>query len=262
MPLTGFEATTATHEGVTRTVYRRGTGPGVVIIHEVPGITPTVAAFARRVAGAGFTVFMPHLFGVPGKPMTPAYAMAELARCCIRKEFAVLAARKSSPVTQWLRALCRAVHGELGGRGVGALGMCMTGNFALALMVDEAVMAPVLAQPSLPFPIGAERRCGLHLSDSDLSRVKARVANGSVRVLGLRFTADRMVPRQRFARLRSELGTGFEAIEIDSSRGNPHGIPVTAHSVLTHDLVDVEGHPTREALDRVLAFFREQLTGD
>ena len=259
MPLVDFAETIATHEGVTRTVYRRGEGPGVVVMHEVPGITPPVAAFGRRVADAGFTVFMPHLFGVPGRPLTPGYAVAELARCCVRKEFAVLAARRSSPVTNWLRALCRSVHAELGGRGVGAIGMCMTGNFALALMVDDAVMAPVLCQPSLPFPLGAERRCGLHLSDADLVRVKARVSSGVVKVLGLRFTADRMVPRQRFARLRSELGTGFEAIEIDSSRGNPHDIPITAHSVVTNDLVDREGHPTREALDRVIEFFRERL---
>src|SRR5262245_20663824 len=121
MPLEGFDETTATLSGVTRTVYRRGTGPGVVVMHEWPGITPTVAAFARRVADAGFTVFAPHLFGVPGKPMTPAYAVSELARCCVRKEFAVLAARRSSPVTDWLRELCRSVHAELGGRGVGAL---------------------------------------------------------------------------------------------------------------------------------------------
>lgn len=258
MTLEGFTEGTFTHEGATRAVYRRGAGPGVVIMHEIPGITPPVAAFARRVADAGFTAVMPVLFGTPGKPFSTPYAVGQLLRACVSREFAVLAARRSSPITNWLRALCRSVHAELGGKGVGAIGMCLTGNFALTLMVDPSVMAPVLSQPSLPFAIGRERRAGLHISDEDLAVVKARVAEGAC-VLGLRFTADPMVPKERFERLRAELGPGFEGIEIDSSRGNPHGIPSTAHSVVTLDLVDREGHPTRAALDRVLGFFEERL---
>ncbi len=258
MTLEGFTESTFSHEGSTRAVYRRGSGPGVVIMHEIPGITPPVAAFARRVADAGFTAVMPLLFGTPGKPLSTPYALGQLARACVSREFAVLASRRSSPITDWLRALCRSVHAELGGKGVGAIGMCLTGNFALTLMVDPAVMAPVLSQPSLPLPIGRERRAGLHISDEDLAVVKARVAQGAC-VLGLRFTADPAVPAERFEHLRAELGSGFEGIEIDSSKGNPHGISEKAHSVVTNDLVDREGHPTRAALDRVLSFFEERL---
>jgi dienelactone hydrolase len=256
--LEGFTSAPFTHDGVTRAVYRRGEGPGVVVMHEVPGITPPVAAFARRVAAAGFTVFVPHLFGTPGKPASALYTATELGRACISREFAVLATRRASPITTWLRALCRRVHAELGGKGVGALGMCLTGNFALALMVDDAVMAPVLSQPSLPFSVGAERCAALHLSDDDLAVVKRRAAAGCT-VLGLRFTGDLMSPAARFERLRAELGEAFEAIEIDSSPGNPHRIRRLAHSVLTEDLVDQVGHPTHAALERVLAFFAERL---
>jgi hypothetical protein len=127
------------------------------------------------------------------------------------------------------------------------------------LMVDEWVMAPVLSQPSLPFPFGAERRAALHVSDSDLEIIKDRVARDGCKVLGLRFTGDPLCPPERFERLRSELGEGFEGIEIDSSKGNPHGNPSSAHSVVTKDLVDEEGHPTRAALDRVMSFFEERL---
>jgi dienelactone hydrolase len=256
--LSGFTASPFTHEETTRTIFRRGEGPGVVIMTEIPGITPTVQAFAERVAAEGFTVFLPHLFGPPGKPLTTGYALAQIARVCINREFTVLAARGASPITTYLRALCRSVHAELGGKGVGAIGMCMTGNFALSLMVDPVVMAPVLSQPSLPFPIGAARRAGLHLSDADLAVVKQRTAAG-VTVLGLRFTHDPTCPGERFARLRDELGAGFEGIEIDSSPGNAHGIKGSAHSVVTTDLVDEAGHPTHTALLRVLAFFRERL---
>lgn len=257
--LEDFVRTEFTHDGRTLPVWRRGEGPGVVVIHEVPGITPAVARFGRRVADAGFTVAMPELFGTVGKGYG-ANVVGQLLRACVAREFHVLAAHGSSPITDWLRAVARSLHEELGGPGVGAIGMCLTGNFALTLMVDPWLMAPVLSQPSLPFGLGRERRAGLHLSPEDLAVAKKRAAAGAG-VLGMRFTGDPLVPRERFETLRREFGEHFEAIEIDSSPGNPHGIPRTAHSVVTKDLVDKEGHPTRQALERVLAFFGERLGG-
>jgi len=258
MALDGFDSFTVADGGAARTVYTRGAGPGVVVMHEIPGITPQVAAFARRVAADGFRVYLPHLFGEPGRPISNGYLLGQMARACISREFAVLASRQSSPLTEWLRALCRRAHGECGGPGVGAVGMCITGNFALALMVDETVMAPVLSQPSLPFGFTAAQRGALHVSDEQLAVVKQRAAGGCT-VLGLKFTHDPLCPPQRFATLRRELGAGFEGIEIDSGPGNPHGLTRRAHSVLTTDLVDEAGHPTRAALDRVLGLFRERL---
>ena len=257
--LADFTQYTFTHEGESYPVYRRGSGPAVVVIHEIPAITPQVADFARRVADAGFTAIMPALLGNPGRGYDPLHIAGSIARACIRREFTVLATRQSSPITDWLRALCRAVHAECGGRGVGAVGMCLTGNFALSLMVDPVVMAPVLSQPSLPFGITRAQKRDLHVTDAELAIIKQRVAEEDVKVLGLRFTWDAMCPKARFDRLREELGDGFEAIEIDSSPTNRDGIPVYAHSVLTKDLVDKAGHPTRIALDRTLVFFREQL---
>lgn len=256
--LAGFTSTELTHDGKTRTVYRRGSGPGVLIMHEIPGIHPDVVRFAERVADAGFTVAMPNLFGTPGQPLSGTYIAGQMLRACVNREFAVLAAHSASPITEWLRALARSLYAETGGRGVGAIGMCLTGNFALALMVDPWMMAPVLSQPSLPFPFGAERRAGLHISPQQLAIVKQRVAEGCP-VLGMRFTRDPACPGERFQTLKRELGDGFEAIEIDSSPGNPFGIPKSAHSVVTKDLVDRDGHPTKAAMERVLQFFSEQL---
>jgi dienelactone hydrolase len=227
-------------------------------MHEIPGITPQVAEFGRRVAEAGFTAFLPHMFGTPGKPLSVPYVLREMGRACVSREFRVLARNESSPITDWLRALCRHAHAECGGAGVGAVGMCLTGNFALALMVDPSVMAPVLSQPSLPFGVSPSHRAALHLSEGDLREAKRRAGEGCG-VLGLRFTHDAMCPGTRFATLRREFGDGFEGIEIDSGPGNPHKIKRIAHSVLTTDLVDEEGHPTRAALERVLGFFRERL---
>jgi dienelactone hydrolase len=258
MALQGFDSFSFNHSGAMRTVYARGRGPAVVVMHEIPGITPQVEEFARRVADDGFRVYLPNLFGTPGKPISAAYVLGQMGRACISREFSVLARQESSPITDWLRALCRHAHGECGGPGVGAVGMCLTGNFALALMVDESVMAPVLSQPSLPFGLSKAHRAAIHLAPHDLAIAKQRAAAGCT-VLGLRFTNDPMCPAERFETLRREFGRGFEAIEIDSSPGNPHGIKRMAHSVLTTDLVDQEGHPTRAALHRVLELFREKL---
>ena len=126
------------------------------------------------------------------------------------------------------------------------------------MAVEPAVLAPVLSQPGLPFGVTPAKRAALALDPGDLASVKARTSEGLC-VLGLRFSRDRGSPPQRFARLRRELGDNFEAIVIDSSPGNPHGIRRNAHSVLTLELVDTPGHPTRAALDRVMAFLAERL---
>jgi dienelactone hydrolase len=258
-PLEGFRRSSFTSGGETRPVFEIGTGPAVIVIAEIPGITPEVAGFARRLANAGMTAVLPELFGEPGRSMTGAYAARVFFGACIAREFATLALDRTSPVTTWLRALARDAHTRCSGPGVGVVGMCFTGGFALGMMIDDDVVAPVLSQPSLPFPIGARRKAAPGVSDADFARVKERVAHGTC-VLGLRFSADVAVPAERFETLRRELGDGFVAVEIDSSPGNPHGIPRRAHSVLTNDLVDDPGHPTRAALDQVLEFLRERLT--
>jgi dienelactone hydrolase len=264
--LEGFDRTQFTFEGKTRDVFRAGTGPAVIVIAEMPGITPKVIEFARRVEALGCTVALPHLFGTPGRDalsegplQSVPYVLSSMVPACISREFHALATGKTSPVIDWLRALARSLHEECGGPGVGVVGMCFTGGFALAMMADAPVLAPVLSQPSLPFGIGANRKRDLGLSDDDLAKVKQKCAADDLTVLGLRFTGDTFVPHERFARLREELGDNFVGVEIDSSEGNPHGNPKRAHSVLTEHLVDEPGHPTRDALDQVLDLFRIRL---
>jgi dienelactone hydrolase len=257
--LDGFTETEFTHDGVTRPVYRGGSGPGVVVVHEIPGITPLVADFGRRLTAAGFTVAMPSLVGDPGRAMSGGYILKSFTQVCISKEFATWALNRTSPVITWLRALARDLHTQAGGPGVGAVGMCFSGGFALGMAVDAELLAPVLSQPSLPLPVGRARAGALGLSDADLARVKDRVANENLCVLGLRFSEDYRVPNARWHRYGAELGANFIGVDIDSSAGNPHGIKKSAHSVLTEELVDEPGHPTKDALDRVIAFFRERL---
>jgi dienelactone hydrolase len=225
---------------VVHPTYRKGTGPGVVVIAEIPGITPEVVAFAEEVVAQGFTVVLPHLFGQVPSASSPGAAVSTLVQVCIDREFNKLRLRETSPVATWLRSLARDLHAELGGPGVGAIGMCFTGGFALAMMVDDAVAAPVVAQPSLPFPIGRARAADLNLSPEDLDVVKRRAAAGC-RVLGLKFRDDVAVGT-RFDTLSREIGDAFIRVEL----------PGRQHSTLT-------AHRQQEAVDRVLAFLRETL---
>jgi dienelactone hydrolase len=241
--LSGWVKGSFTAAGITHDTYRKGSGPLVVVVHEVPGITPKVAAFAEEVVASGFTVVMPDLVGTPGKEMSNGYAMSSLAKVCVSKEFTAMASNKTSPIIGWLRALGRSLHQEVGGKGIGAVGMCFSGGFALGMMLDDHMLAPVLSQPSLPFPMGAKRAADLNLSPDDALVVKRRAEEGC-QVLGLRFTGDRLVGT-RFDSLRQLLGDAFIAIELPSSKK-------TDHSVLTEQRDD-------ESVRRVLSFFREKL---
>jgi dienelactone hydrolase len=255
--LDGYERATFTHGGRTHDVYRAGSGPAVVVVHEIPGIHPGVLDLAARLRTRGYTTYLPSLFGTPGSPDSRGAIAGSIAHVCISREFSVLADR-TSPVASWLQALAADAFRACGGSGVGAIGMCFTGGFALAMALEPAVLAAVLSQPALPAPIG-RRKAALGLDAADREQIATRTERGDLGVLALRFTEDRGCPRERFATLRRELGDGVETIEIDSSPGNPAGIRRRAHAVLTIDLVDEPGHPTRLALDRVLAFLDERL---
>jgi len=80
-----------------------------------------------------------------------------------------------------------------------------------------------------------------------------------LRVLGLRPGEPAFVPRERFAFLKERLGDGFVAVELRQEDGHPDGELPKSHSVLTGDLIDEPGEPTRAALDQVLDLFRRRL---
>jgi dienelactone hydrolase len=241
----------------TRPVWRRGAGPGVIIIHEMPGLHPLVIRFADRVAAAGMTVFCPSLFGEPGRPVSRGYALREMATAiCIRREFNVWSADQSSPIVDWLRALAAQAHVECGGKGVGAVGMCFTGNFALAMMTEPSVVAPVLSQPSMPIPAGSPvRGAGLGVAPAEIACARRRFVEEDLSMIGLRFHGDPFVPDARFDTLKRDFGDRFEAIEIDAKDARP-GSGMAAHSVLTLHLRDDDPEgPTKRAEQRVIAFF-------
>lgn len=241
--LDGWQRGEFTAAGFTHTTYRKGTGPGVVVVHEIPGITPGVLRFAEEVAAAGFTVVMPLLVGEVGRDVSQGYLASSMSKICVSREFTTMAMKKTSPVIAYLRALARQLHEDVGGPGVGAIGMCFSGGFALGMMLDDLMVAPVLSQPSLPFAMGRARGADLNLSPDDAVVIANRAAAGC-QVLGLRYTGDKLVG-DRFTSLRTLLGDAFVAVEFPSTKKSDH-------SVLTEQRQE-------DGVARVLGFLREKL---
>ena len=256
-PLEDFAHREITLEGETRTVYVAGSGPAVIVMTEMPGISPHVARFSRWVRDAGFSVYMPSLFGRDGAIPSAEEGAEIFRRACVSAEFRAFAANASSPVTQWLRALARRAHEECGGPGVGAIGMCFTGNFALSMMLEESVLAPVLSQPSLPLDDPA----GLEISPEELAAVGLRLERDDLCVLAYRFEGDRFCQAQRFDAYARALGNRFVGRVLPDNAANTKVPPffeshvACPHSVVTTHLIDEAGQPTIAARDEILAFF-------
>jgi dienelactone hydrolase len=261
-PLDDFTPRPITLEGVTKVVQLAGDGPAVIVMAEMPGISPQVARFARWVRDAGFSVYMPSLFGRDGAVPGVEDGTAVLQRMCVSAEFRAFAAGGSSPVTRWLMMLARQAHDECGGPGVGAIGMCFTGNFALTMMLEPSVLAPVLCQPSLPLDDAG----GLEIAPEELARVQRRLEREGLTVMGYRFDGDRFCPAQRFAAYAEALGDRFVPRVLPDTAANPETPPFfdqvvdSPHSVVTAHLIDEAGQPTVAARDEILSFFRFRLT--
>jgi dienelactone hydrolase len=260
-PLEDFDPRTVTFDGVAKVVHVAGAGPAVIVMAEMPGISPHVVRFSRWVRDAGFTVYMPSLFGRDGAVPNVEEGTVIFQRACLSAEFRAFAADESSPVTRWLRSLARMAHGECGGPGVGAIGMCFTGNFALTMMLEPSMLAPVLAQPSLPLDDPA----GLEIAPDELVAVRRRLERDDLTVMAYRFEGDRFCKAQRFAAYSRALGDRFVARVLPDSAANRDTPPffehvvASPHSVVTAHLIDEAGQPTIAARDEILAFFADRL---
>ncbi|HYD80086.1 MAG TPA: dienelactone hydrolase family protein [Paucimonas sp.] len=260
-PLEDFVAREIAFDGVAKKVYVAGAGPAVIVMTEMPGISPHVARFSRWVRDAGFTVYMPSLFGRDGAVPGAEEGVAVFRRACVSAEFRAFAANESSPLTVWLRALARLAHRECGGPGVGAIGMCFTGNFALTMMLEPAMLAPVLSQPTLPLNDPA----GLEIAPAELAAVRERLEREDLTVMAYRFRGDRFCTAQRFAAYAEALGDRFVARELPDEAASRETPPFFAqvvgcpHSVVTAHLIDEAGQPTVAARDEILGFFVRRL---
>ena len=253
--LDDFERLDVTYDDDKKRVYKTGAGAAVIVMTEMPGISPEVACFARWVRDAGFTVFMPSLFGRDGEPGTMELAIESMEAPCVRREFTAFANGTESPMVQWLRYLAADAHEECGGAGVGAIGMCFTGNFALAMMLETSVLAPVMCQPALP--LGDPASTGLR--PETLTQAKLRLDRDDLTILAYRFEGDSYCTAERFDAFDLALGDRFISRVLPDSAAAPNGWTGVPHSVVTTHLIDEEGQPTVAARDEILGFFEQRL---
>jgi dienelactone hydrolase len=258
--LEGWKQSPFTGGGRTHDVYEKGSGPGVVLIPEVPGLTPDVLGLAQHLVDSGFTVAVPSPFGTPGREGTVGYTLRTVARLCVSAEFRAFALDAHRPISDFLRAVAADLAARTPGAGVGVIGMCFTGGFALATAVDGSVLASVLSQPAVPFPTSRARRMDPGLSAAELDAVAARTTDDGLCVLGLRFSEDVSAPRARFAGLKEKLGDAFEVIELDSSAGNTGGYSKGAHSVLTGEVRTTPPNSAYDTREHVVDFLRRNIS--
>jgi len=241
---TSFTATTLSDHSITHDVYSRGEGKVCVIIQELPGIGQETFSLADKFVDRGYKVILPHLFGPIGK----ISVVGNLFRVfCMRKEFKLFATNQSSPIVDWLKALCTHVKAEENVAGVAVIGMCLTGNFAISLMAEDSVLAGYASQPSLPL----HKQNSLHLSEDDILKIRTKLDRVGPMYCG-RFIGDKLCAKQKFDLLERRFNDDAERLIL-------HRLPGKGHSILTLDFVDDAGDPTSQALAEIMTYFDTQL---
>jgi dienelactone hydrolase len=266
--LEGFEQFSFISGGVAHPVYYAGDyrDPPLLVLPEIAGFSPGLRLFAERLIAARFRVYMPWLFGPFGKRAPVRNALG----LCISREFAYLRAGVSSPVTTWLRALTAHISQHSGGTQVGAIGMCLTGAFAIPLIIDPRVAAAVAAQPSvsmsplyLAFGIESGKRASqLNVTDAEIAAARARLEAGEAHLLAVRCRPDPICPRAKLERLQLEFPVGLEVREY-AEAGERNCLGERPHATFTREYRIARDasaeHYSRRALADLVDFFDKHL---
>jgi dienelactone hydrolase len=207
--------------------------PSVMLMHEFPGIKKNLEKLANVLAEE-FRVVVPSIFGRDGSPSS----LDSIRQICVGREVHILARDGVSRSVGWLREFANDRVAGSSSRPFGVIGLCLTGNFALALAVDRRVAAAVVGEPAIPL-----RPSGLGLSRGDRDLVKKNV---DLRVQGYRFRRDCMSPAAKLTAAKELLDDRMRIYTLSSPSE-------TGHSTLTGD----DASPA--AIANVRAFLRERL---
>jgi dienelactone hydrolase len=261
VPPAGFAEFSFAHDGSAHQVFFLGDGPPVLVTHELPGLSPAALRFGRRLASAGFRVYLPLLFGKPGQDDW----RGSYRQLCVSREFGKLAAGVSAPIVDWLRALATALSTRHGNASVGAIGMCLTGAFVIPLILEPCVVAPIAAQPGAPFSpwfraVGIGRgpwMSQLNISDTDLLAASVRARADGVSLFAVRFESDRICPAERLDRLEAVFNG--QLVRRELAGGSFLRPPHATLTVEYERAGDEPTAPTRLLFNEVVQFLASRL---
>lgn len=258
----GFDSFSFEHGAYRHLVFEKGTGPAVVVMHELPGLSGPAVRFAERLVDAGFHVYLPLLFG---HAMQDA-SLTSFARLCISREFARLKVNVSAPVCDWLRGLVRKIGDESPDTKVGVIGMCLTGGFVIPMIMEPALGAGVISQPSVPFSF-AYLYLGVGKGDwmYELNVAKAAIDSAvdatkrrDIRLIVQHFKDDRLCPPERVELIKNWFGpcaTSYHYPKPSPQSKAPHALLTEEYDKAADD----PANSTRVAFQQVVAFLRAQL---
>ena len=205
-------------------VSQNGTRP-LIILHELPGMSPSFIKYCSEMADKGFKVYMPLMFKSPNTQMSNL----QTGLFCLTWEFKKLfrargSERHARPFTAWLIELVDFVGANNPDAKIGVVGMCLTGSFAIAAIAAPNVNAAVVCQPSHPFFFGIKT---LGLSNSQRTNAADR-AQTLTRpcAKGYRFKDDHISRESHMSAVQDLMRDTFER--------HPD-LPGKNHSTLTTD---------------------------
>jgi dienelactone hydrolase len=266
--LAGYEQFFFESQGIGHPVYYAGKpgDPMLLLLQEIAGFSPGLLLFAERLTNAGFRVSIPWIFGPFGRRAPVRNAI----RLCVSREFANLREGVSAPIATWMRALAAHLSSSNGGARIGAIGMCLTGAFAIPLVIDPSIAAAVAAQPSVPLSFlhlafGTRARWrmrALNVADATIAEARKRLNAGAARMMAVRCRADRICPREKIERLMQEFPVGLEVREYEEPDARnrvgerPHATFTKEYRIEPDAPAD---HHSRQAFADLVAFFDRYL---
>jgi len=240
-------------------------GPPVLVLHEMPALSPDVLELALRLSRQNYSVYVPLLWGKPDHNTDSQLLFLRYAvELRSSPRWRAAEADVDRPILDELASLCRLIADAHPKHRIGVIGNCITGvfPFALAARVPK-VAAPIGSQPTLPITLSGADAAKTGLSAKETALLSSRIqTDPSFQMLGFRFAGDRNCRKERFDTFESHFGSSFlnGTIPLELYHGRD-GMPEHPHAVLTECHSDDPSFATAQGWQNCLDFLSAKLSG-